>query len=259
MKTIILTLLLSAGIAINISAQSAGSLKGRVLDFKTNEPLIGANVYLDVQGSIVGTTTDVDGRFTIKPLSPGSYEVNISYIGYNPEKKSASIYPGEPTFMKDIKLTQGIQIGGDGVIVFGGEKKEDIFVIDPGKIDKIVLTAEDFANIPGSKDITMVLRVTNSDAQISSDGKDIFFRGSRSGTSAYYIDGMKQEDLNFTLPGCAVGSIVVYSGGIPAQYGDVTGGVVVIESKSYFDVRTERRILANKKKKMQMMNPNAVL
>jgi len=259
MKTTILTLLLSAYFAISISAQSAGSLKGKVLDFKTNEPIIGANVFLDVQGSIIGTTTDVDGRFSIKPLSPGSYEVNISYIGYNPEKRPASIYPGEPTFLKDIKLTQGIQIGGDGVVVYGGDKKEDEWVIDPGQIGKKALNPEDISNIAGSENIVMVIRATNSDIQVSSDGKDILFRGSRSGTSAYYVDGVKQNDMSFGIPSCAVGSIVVYSGGIPSQYGDVTGGVVVIESKSYFDVRTERRIIANKKKKMQMATINGIL
>lgn len=260
MKTIILTFILTAYFAINILGQSAGSLKGKVLDYKTNEPLIGANVFLDVQGSIVGTTTDVDGRFSIKPLSPGTYEVNISFIGYTPEKKSATVYPGEPTFMKEIKLTQGIIIGGDdGLVINGGAKKEDIFVIDPNKIGKVALTSEDINNIAGSQDISMVIRVTNSDVQVSNDGKDIFFRGSRSGTSAYYVDGMKLDDLSFNLPSCAVGSIVVYSGGIPSQYGDVTGGVIIIESKSYFDVRTERRRLANEKKKMQMATVNGIL
>ena len=37
------------------------------------------------------------------------------------------------------------------------------------------------------------------------------------------------------IPGIAVGSVKVYTGGIPAAYGDVTGGVIVVETKSYFD------------------------
>ena len=66
-----------------------------------------------------------------------------------------------------------------------------------------------------------------------------------------YVDGMRQVDLASTVPGCIVGSLVVYSGGIPSKYGDVTGGVIVIETKNYFEVRTERRILESKKKDMK--------
>ena len=166
MKTIIITVILGAYFAVNILAQSAGSLKGRVLDLKTNEPIIGANVYLDVQGSITGTTTDVDGRFSIKPLSPGNYEVNISFIGYTPEKRTATIYPGEPTFIKDIKLTQGILIGGNDGITINGEKKADEWVIDPGQIGKKALNPGDINNIAGSENIVMVIRATNFHSQL---------------------------------------------------------------------------------------------
>jgi hypothetical protein len=50
------------------------------------------------------------------------------------------------------------------------------------------------------------------------------------------------------IPGRAIGSIIAYSGGIPAKYGDFTGGVVVIETKSYFDwlVEQESRRLSRK-------------
>jgi outer membrane receptor protein involved in Fe transport len=38
------------------------------------------------------------------------------------------------------------------------------------------------------------------------------------------------------IPSSAIGSISVYTGGLPAKYGDTTGGVVVIETKSYMDL-----------------------
>jgi len=39
-----------------------------------------------------------------------------------------------------------------------------------------------------------------------------------------------------------IGNMTVYTGGVPAKYGDFTGGVVVIESKSYSDYVIEKRI-----------------
>ena len=38
------------------------------------------------------------------------------------------------------------------------------------------------------------------------------------------------------VPNEAINSFSVYTGGVPAKYGDVTGGIVAIETKSYFDL-----------------------
>lgn len=63
-------------------AQSESVLRGRVLG--NNEALIGANVQLvniDHAEQILGTITDVDGKFLL-PLTKGNYQMEISYIGY---------------------------------------------------------------------------------------------------------------------------------------------------------------------------------
>ncbi|MBI5538592.1 MAG: carboxypeptidase-like regulatory domain-containing protein [Bacteroidia bacterium] len=249
MKTLKLILILAIMPIAFASAQNAGSLKGRVIDGSTKEPLVGCNVYIDNDGSKIGTATDADGRFTIKPLPSGTYQVFYSFIGYNTQTLAASVYPGEPTFMKDVILSDVITIGGpDGVIIDGGAEKR---VIDPGQIGKIPIKSAEIENIAGSNNPVMVIRAITSDAQISDDGKDIVFRGSRSGSSSFYIDGIKQNDMSSSIPGCAIGSIIVYSGGIPAQYGDVTGGIIVMETKSFFDVRAQHRIEESKKKDEQ--------
>ena len=36
-------------------------------------------------------------------------------------------------------------------------------------------------------------------------------------------------------------SITIYTGGLPARYGDVTGGVVAIETKSYYDLYMQEK------------------
>jgi hypothetical protein len=249
MKTKIILIAMSLFQVIMINAQNAGSIKGRIVDAKTNEPLIGANAYVEIAGTIMGINTDVNGRFTIKPLSPGTYEVNISYIGYAGKKITTTVFPDEMTIMKDIKLSEGILI--DGVTVNGNKEVEDVRLIDPMQVGKIAIKSADIENIAGANNITMVLRATNSEVQVSDDGKDIVFRGSRNGSSTCYVDGVKQLDLSSTVPGCIVGSLVMYSGAIPSKYGDVTGGVVVIETKNYFDVRSERRILESKKNDMK--------
>ena len=62
--------------------------KGKVLDKETNEPLIGATIY--VQELKSGTATDISGKFRIKLLS-GKYTLEISYIGYKSKIESIDI------------------------------------------------------------------------------------------------------------------------------------------------------------------------
>jgi len=62
-------------------------LTGKVLDGETRQPLAGANITL--AGSNVGSSSDMDGNFSIDVDGSGEYELIFSYIGY--EKASLSI------------------------------------------------------------------------------------------------------------------------------------------------------------------------
>jgi len=65
-------------------------LFGRIVDKKTNEPLIGANVVLT--GYKLGAATDFYGNYVIKNIPPGTYNIKASYVGY------------ERSLLPDIKL-----------------------------------------------------------------------------------------------------------------------------------------------------------
>jgi len=64
---------------IAVFAQRA-SLTGRVVDAVSNEPLPFVNII--VSGSAIGTTTDLDGNFILKGLTPGFIRLETSFIGY---------------------------------------------------------------------------------------------------------------------------------------------------------------------------------
>ncbi|MEX0661341.1 MAG: carboxypeptidase-like regulatory domain-containing protein [Balneolaceae bacterium] len=70
-----------------------GSLSGKIMDNHTGKPLPGANVMLaDATG---GTSTGSSGNFSLNKLMSGSYEIIVSYVGYEPVTKSIYIPPGE--------------------------------------------------------------------------------------------------------------------------------------------------------------------
>jgi len=66
----------------------------------------------------------------------------------------------------------------------------------------------------------------------SIDGEIGSIRGARPDANSYYIDGVQVKDPNSIPPG-AIDNVTVIRSGIPASYGDVTGGIISITTKSY--------------------------
>ena len=80
MKNVIncfLLLLFSLGSTIQLNAQSQRQVTGRVIDASTNEPLIGATVWIKESAS--GTVTDIDGNFVVNVESENAI-ISVSYI-----------------------------------------------------------------------------------------------------------------------------------------------------------------------------------
>lgn len=67
-----------------------GAITGRVTDAQSGEALAFANVYLSTTGTDqTGTTTDMDGRYTFKPVRAGSYTIRAEFLGYESSPASA--------------------------------------------------------------------------------------------------------------------------------------------------------------------------
>src|SRR5688572_4432959 len=66
-------------LAIGSFAQN-GSISGTVTDLKTGETVVGANVV--IQGTTVGAPTDIDGKFSIPNVKPGTYNLSVTFITY---------------------------------------------------------------------------------------------------------------------------------------------------------------------------------
>ena len=67
------------------SQTGSGTLKGKIIDKATKEPISFANVVIEVGGvQVGGSTSDFDGNFTIKPIPPGKVDLKASFVGYKP-------------------------------------------------------------------------------------------------------------------------------------------------------------------------------
>ena len=94
-------------------------ISGTVTDATTNDPLIGVNIV--VEGTTIGVVTDAAGHFVIEVPSANA-TLNITYIGYNPEKVAIS---GQTTI--NVKLVPDITKLDEVVVVgYGTQKRSTV-------------------------------------------------------------------------------------------------------------------------------------
>lgn len=101
-----------------VLAQS-GEIKGLVISKTDNEPLIG--VAIIVAGSSNGTVTDIDGKFTLKNVTPESI-LQVSYVGFEPQ----SITVGSNTTLNIILQENTNSLDEVVVVGYGAVKKSSM-------------------------------------------------------------------------------------------------------------------------------------
>lgn len=218
--------------AQKVNAQgSTGGIMGTVYEDSTKTlTQIGASVYVMVGDEMVGTTTDVNGKFTIKPLNPGNYNLTVSYLGKSTLVIPVTVKPNMTAFENEILLTDDAKTIPEVVIVAQKHK-----LIDPEETSVKTITFADIKNNPNLRNPKKLLQTITSDIVVSENGKDAYVRGGRADASVYFLDGVKMDNIG-NVPGSAIGSVTVYTGGVPAKYGDTTSGVIIMETKSYMEL-----------------------
>ena len=81
-RSIIFALLITSVFALNVPGiyGATGRIKGRITDSQRGESLHGANIF--IVGTGFGAASDKDGFYLIRQVPPGSYELRVTYIGY---------------------------------------------------------------------------------------------------------------------------------------------------------------------------------
>ncbi len=229
-------IMLAATLGAGAFGQDLGEIRGRVMD-PEGKPLFMANVYTTVAGEMVGTTTDLDGKFLLKPLPPGKNGLKISFTGFKTKELSGvEVTPGRATYVGDQRMVYIDAMGEVEIIAY---KRKLIDIDDPSRMS---ILASEFEDDPTRKDPVQFLSKNFPGVTAAPNGDGLYFRGSRTENTVSFIDGVKISGGVPRVPPSAISSVSVYTGGLPARYGDVTGGVIVIETKTYGEMfETERR------------------
>jgi len=176
---------------------------------------------------VASDTTDSDGNVGFPTLTPGKYEVRATKEGY-PDQQITNLQlqagPNPDEEVVFLKSGSGSTMGPAVVRVKGKRAPVDFL-----KSESVI----DGAKIVGSGQRgTGLLESTN--AAILSTPQGISVRGTRADGNGTFIDGQRVIGGG-GLPTLGTEQISANVGGIPAMYGDLTGGVFSSTSKSATD------------------------
>ncbi|MBT5147973.1 MAG: TonB-dependent receptor plug domain-containing protein, partial [Flavobacteriales bacterium] len=221
--TFIFAILLFA--SAGLAQVGSGTLKGKVSDFDTGEPLPFASVVLFLNGNqVAGTNTNFDGEYTIKPISPGIYEVLLSFVGYQPKKITGVRINANKIHFVNAEISAGVMVQEAEVVEYA------VPLIDKdGGASGGTVSREDIDKLPGRSATSIATTVAG--ASTAGTGGGISIRGARSSSTWIYIDGIKVRGSS-ALPKSAIEEVQVVTGGVPANIGDATGGVINISLRS---------------------------
>ncbi|GHV18880.1 hypothetical protein FACS1894169_15730 [Bacteroidia bacterium] len=212
---------------VSLMAQEK-SISGRVIDAETNETLVGVSVV--IKGTTTGTTTDIDGKFTLQ-AAPNSILV-ISYVGY--VKQEISV--GDQSDIM-VQLAENAKLLDEVVVVgFGTQKKVNL----TGAVG--IATAKDFQDRPvmlaaqALQGLVPGLNISQSNGSLETrSSMSIRGKGSiDSGTNTsplVLIDGI-EGDINTLNPNDIENISVLKDAAASAIYGaKAPYGVILITTK----------------------------
>lgn len=224
MRRYLLLLLLSVFVIEVAHAQ--GHIAGTVNDVQLNDTLPGVNIL--VQGTTRGTISDINGNFRIEGLRAGSYDVRVSYIGYETRLYTGIVVRDGETTRLDIEMVEAVTTTDEVVVI--GERP----LVDVEQSSSAVTISRDQIEIAPIRDVQGAI---GQQAGVILDPTGLYIRGGRAEETGFYVDGVSARDpLAGTGFGIDLGSntfaeIEVVTGGVDASIGDATSGVVSVRTR----------------------------
>jgi len=219
-------------------SQNSGEINGRILDYKSQQPLKGATVILN--DTDYGTISDENGYFKLKNIQTKSYNISVSFIGFESQTEYNIIIKS---------------VGNIPLIFMLRETSEDLEEVVVIKSQfrsskETPLSTQTFSVVEietypgGNNDITKVVQsMPGVSPSIGGFRNDIIIRGGAPNETVYYLDGIEIPNINhFSTQGSSGGpvglinvsfirDVTLSSSSFGAEYDNPLSGVLSFDQR----------------------------
>ncbi|GAA4269681.1 TonB-dependent receptor [Hyunsoonleella aestuarii] len=231
MKNLILWFIFGLSLSFNFtSAQEKFTLSGTLLEAKSNETLIGVNIYFpELQ---IGTITNSYGFYSLS-VPEGTYNIILSYIGYSTISETITI---SENITKDYKLLESTESLDEIVIT---ENIEKLSIKKPEmSVNKLTTgTIKDIPVVLGEADIIKAITLLPGVTNAGEGASGFNVRGGAVDQNLILLDEAiiynSSHLFGFfsVFNPDAIKDLKLYKGGIPARFGGRVSSVLDIYQK----------------------------
>ncbi len=174
-------------IASDVKAQNI-TLQGIITDASDGQPVSGANVILldDSDEQVRGSVTDQNGVFRIRNISPGEYQVRVSFVGYATLLEAIQLDGSETSvrFSRSLEIDSGtlgelvVSVPSQTGRIMGGHQR-----VSPADLTRAVTPA-------AGGDMATYLQVLPGVVAAGDRGGQLFVRGGTPSENMALIDGL---------------------------------------------------------------------
>jgi hypothetical protein len=200
-------------------------VRGQILAGDTGNSLPYTNVF--VAGGNFGTMAVTDGRFWLRGLAPGRYQLKARYISYEEGIADLDLRPGDI-----VEVEYVLDLAPVLFDTFEVRAERQLLVIqETGTARRI--GSDEIGNLP----VDDIVELVALQPGVVKEDNTIHIRGGRAGDTQFYVDGVSVNDpLSAGRYGVAlnedlVNEIEVLTGGFSAEYGQAVSGVVNVSTK----------------------------
>lgn len=221
------TLCIALFMLIGGLAFSQTTIQGKITEEATGDVVLFATIALYKNDVLMqGTESDFDGNYSFSDIDPGTYALEVSFLGLTTQRVNGVIAKAGKVNVVNVVMKPESQLLQTIDIV---DYKVPLVEFDNTTQGK-ALTSESIQNLP-TKNLSAIA-ATSAGVSLGRDGQ-ISVRGSRTNSTYYYIDGVRVTAANAQnlVPQAQIEQMQVITGGIAARYGDVTGGIISITTR----------------------------
>lgn len=227
-----------------VSFAQTGSIKGTLTDAKTNEAMLGTAVR--VEGTQIGTQTDLQGNFELARVPAGVHTVIFSFVGYtNKVISNVRVEAGKTTVINTSIAEANTTL--DAVVVRGTKNKgtEVSVITEIKKIEQIAvgISAQQIQKTQDRDASAVVRRVPGVSIQ---DDRFVIVRGLNERYNTVMLNDaitpsteVDTKAFSFDLiPSSAIDRMLIFKSGSADLPGEFGGGVIKIYTKTIPDGNT---------------------
>ena len=214
-----------------------GTIKGKVFNAKTNEPIEFANIV--IQGTTIGSTSDLDGNYIFTGVDPGFMRLVVSYIGFETTTSAEIQVQGNQTTFVDIAVPEAAFAIQEVVVRQNLNLKR---IESP--ISVLSIGVQEIEKSAGAnRDVSKVVQALPGVGATDPNRNDLIVRGGGPSENVFYLDGVEIPVINhFATQGSSGGAIGVinpdfvreinfYTGAFPANRTNALSSVMEIRQK----------------------------